>query len=253
MGISLALCQIDHENVVVRGLPLVNLVLRSGDTEPLRELLRSMPFDEDAELVAAIRRKIAILRNMSAPALIIGGVEDRLRRALPPSAEEIESATLDRLRDLLGRWSCETRTLDCDKESDWVHWYCDPARRNRGVEDWRYAEVSPSVFDFAFHGAEAYPQDDSGQPVIRTAGMQDSSWYNPPAVVAQVAAAFARFGKTDFDEWAAFDARMWGRIGGPPPEPREDSPVRMVALFRDMAEFYTRAAARGFGVSVEYY
>lgn len=62
MGVCLALCRIDHENIIVRGLPVFNRALNSGNLSALRKLLRSMPFEQSPELVKQLTARIAQLR-----------------------------------------------------------------------------------------------------------------------------------------------------------------------------------------------
>jgi hypothetical protein len=249
----LALVQIDHEGVVVQGLPALNHALRTGDLAPLRRLLQSLPFDEPQDLLDFLRDRLARLRQVKAPPVIIESEERRLASVRRPAPEHIEQASLEELRTLLGRWCAEARTLDLDSGWDLLHWYGDPGRRRRPIGDWRVqaGHVPPSAWDHALYGAEPYPLDAGGQPVIRTGGDPTAGWYNPPPVVARVAAALAALDTTDWDQ---IDAKMDGvqeddepyRVGV------EDRLQYVRPLFEEFRDFY-RAAGRGFGVSTAYY
>jgi hypothetical protein len=254
MGIGLALYQVDHPNIVLRGLPVLNEVLRSGDLGPLRELLMDLPFEQAEEVEAYYRERLARLREVAAPPLIIAGEEKRIASLQRPAAEAIDRASLEELREWLGGWCREARTLDLDKVWDLLHWYADPGRRQRLDGDWRSqpAGFSPSPMDYALYGYETYPQDACGQPIIGTGGSPDASWYTPPEVVARVAAAVVQVPTAS---WEAIDRDIDAL-----PEERqpylagvEDRLQLVRELFEQFTEFYQKAARQGFGISVEFY
>jgi hypothetical protein len=254
VGVCLAFCQVDHANVVVRGLPVLERVFRTGDPAPLRELLRSLPFEEDEELAAYYRERLARLREVDAPPFLIEAEERRLAGLRAPEPEALGRASLAELRALLGGWCREARTLDLDKAWDLVHWYSDPGRRRRALGDWRAqpAGFTPSAFDYALCGYGSYPRDAHGEPVFQTGGNPDESFYNPPEVVAGIAAALAGVAPAD---WGPLDAEM----DAAPEEQRPylaelDERLEYAReAFDQLRAFYQRAAGRGFGVSVEYY
>lgn len=254
MGICLALVQIDHEAIVDGALPFVNRAIESGDVAPLRKHLKSLAFEEPPGLVDSLRERVARLREVSAPAFLIEGAERRLVDARRPEPATIDRATLEVLCQLLGGWCRDARTVDLDKAWDLIHWYSDPARRERVDGDWRCqpAGFTASPFDFAIHGHEAYPCDARGNPVIHTAGSPEMSWYNPPAVVAEIAEAVKR---VTVDEWPTVDRALLQvtRDARPYLSDSEDRFPYVRAAFDRFADFYLTAAMRRHGVSVEFY
>jgi hypothetical protein len=252
MGVCLALSQIDHKNIVLRGLPVLNRALQTGNLKPLRQLLKRMPFEESKELATNVRARIAALKKLKAPPMIIDVEKRRLLRASRPKEDVIDRATVDELRNVLGRWNSECRTLDLDKSHDLLHWYCDPSRRRREEGDWRWRrrKRKPSAFDYALHGYQAYPLDAAGQPVIKTGGMPDSSWYNPPEVVGQIASALAQ---VSINKWGKVDAAMSKSRYKPYCGDSKDRLEYAKGYFERFRVFYENASRRGFAVSVEYY
>jgi hypothetical protein len=246
MGVGLGLFQVDHANVVVRGLPALNHAIRTGDLSVLRALLGVLPFDDAKDQADELSQRLRRLREVAAPVAIIEVAERQLARVFRPTAEAIERATLEDLRGLLARWCPEPRTVDLDASWDLLHWYCDPGRRGRVVDDWRRAGMQPSPFDHAFHGALPHPLDASGRPVIHTGGDPASSWYTPPEVVAGIAEAIAGVLVSD---WAAIDKQLDSA-------PEDCQPVLAScpdrleyasANFERVAWCYQEAARRGFG------
>jgi hypothetical protein len=254
MSICLALCQIDHANIVIGGLPAVNHALATGDLAPLRELIQALPFEESEELTAYLRDQLARLHEFDAPPMIIESAERRLARLSPPTADALHQASLDELRELLGGWCRDARTTDLDKAWDLLHWYGDAGRRTRADGNWRNQGngFAPSALDFALHGREGYPLDTSGRPVIQTGGSPEMSWYNPPAVVARIAAALAQVSP---DEWDEIDRTIDAVPERQQPylADLEDRLDYAREEFDRLAHCYRTAAERGFGVSVEYY
>jgi hypothetical protein len=254
LGIGLALFQIDHANVVVRGLPVLNRAQRTGDLVPLRELLGHLPFDESEERANHLRRVLRALRKNRAPPFLIESTKQRLASMRRPNPRALAGASLAELRELLGGWCREARTVDLDKAWDLLHWYCDPARRRRVDGYWRVqpAGFRPSAFDYAVHGRRPYPLDAGGQPVIHTGGSPDASDYNPPRVVARIAAAIERVSP---ERWEG----LGPKLEAAPEEYRPyfaDAENRLAyarEAFERFAQCYQGAARRGFGVSVEFY
>jgi hypothetical protein len=252
MGVSLALVLIDHENVVARGLPVLSSAITAGDAAPLREFLRNLPFETNAELTRYYGDRLARLRAFEAPPMIIEAEERRLATMAPPTEEFLASAGLEDLRLLLGRWCSEARAVDLDKSWDLIHWYCDPERRQRAHGDWRFAQVvAPSPLDLALHGLGPYPTDCTGAPVIRTGGNVDGSYYNPPAVVAQIHEALQQVNP---QSWQALDRDLEQLAEENRPYLWDADRLEYAgAYFDQLASCYQQAAARGFGVSCEFY
>ena len=250
----MALFQVDHDSVVARGLPVLNRALQTGDPTPLRQLLRDFSFDESEELADYFRKRVVRLREVGAPSGLIESEERRLASVRAPAPAAIDRASLEELREMLGGWCREARSVDLDKAWDLIHWYCDHGRRRRADGDWRAQPPGfrPSPFDYAVHGHEPYPRDARGEPVIRTGGSPDMSWYNPPDTVAEIAAAVSA---VSVEEWEPIDSEI------------ETVPVQYRPYLGDGAEHleyarqafarfarcYQAAAGRGFGVSVEFY
>jgi hypothetical protein len=253
MGISLALYQVDHTNIVVKGLALVNEALRTQKTENLRTFLKSLRFDESPELVEYFQNRVDRLREVEAPPMIIEWEEKRLASVLPPQPGFIDWLSLDELRAMLGSWCREARSIDLDKLWDLIHWYCDPNRRKRLDGGWRFLKYyTPSAFDYAFHGEAPYPLDLCGDTVIRTGGLQEMSWYNSPQVVDQIAQAMSR---TDCNDWDVIDEQMDSLSEEKRPylSGIQDRLNSVMKTFSRLSAFYISAAYRGFGVSVEFY
>jgi hypothetical protein len=155
---------------------------------------------------------------------------------------------------MLGSWCREARSVDLDKAWDLIHWYSDGGRRRRADGDWRARPpgLQPSPFDYAIYGKEPYPEDETGEPVIRTGGSPEMSWYNPPATVAEIGAAVAR---VSTEEWDRIDPEIERipTLHRPYLAEIVDRLEYAREAFVRLAEFYQAAAGRGFGVSVEYY
>lgn len=254
MGISLALFQVDHENVVVRGLPVLNRALQTGDLGPLRQLLKDLPFDESEQLVEYFQKRVARLRKVGAPAVIIANEERRFASVRAPSPEAIDRASLEELREMLGAWCREARSVDLDKAWDLVHWYSDARRRAGHQGDWRErsADGPPSPLGCALHGHEPYPKDITGRPVIRTGGSVDMSSYNPPDIVTEIATTIEQVSP---EAWEQIDREMKSIAERDRPYAgnSQDRMEYAREAFVRFAEFYRVAARRNFGVSVEFY
>lgn len=254
MGIGLALFQVDHDNTVVRGSPVLNRALRVADPTPLRELLKTLPFDESESVLEHLRHKLARLREVGAPAFFIEGMERRLLSATRPEPGALDQASLADLRLLLGGWCREARTTDLDKAWDLIHWFADSGRRQRLDGDWREQPepFSPSAMDYAVYGREAYPADANGGPVILTGGSPDLSRYNPPDTVVVIARALAAIST---EGWAGIDPEIDVLSEEQRPYLADINERLDYArgAFGRMRDWYERAARRGFGVSVEFY
>jgi hypothetical protein len=254
MGICLALFQVDHANLVIRGLPALHRALATGDPSPLRALLLDLPFEESEQLAEYVGQRLAKLRDVGAPSFLIEGEERRLASLRRPDPGALSRSSLEELRLMLGNWCREARSVDLDKAWDLIHWYSDGGRRRRADGDWRTRPpgLHPSTLDYAIHGKEPYPEDETGQPVIRTGGSPEMSWYNPPATVAEVGAAVAR---VSIEEWDRIDGEI-ERIPALHRPYLAEIPDRLEyarEAFVRFAEFYQAAAKRSFGVSVEFY
>jgi hypothetical protein len=250
----LALFHVDHNNVVVQGLPILNRAIETGELQPLRKLIKSLPFDESKELVVHFRKRVTKLKQVGAPQPIIEAEERRLASVVRPAPKSIDKASLEELRLMLGRWCSEARSVDLDKAWDLLHWFCDPARRRRKQGEWRGkgGAKQPSAWDYALHGHQAYPLDVSGQALIKTAGNEDDSSYNPPQIVVDIAAAIS---ETSPDDWKKLDAKVnSGKAESQPYLAEIDNRLDYVGpIWQQFSQFYQKAASRGFGVSVEYY
>jgi hypothetical protein len=103
------------------------------------------------------------------------------------------------------------------------------------------------------YGHESYPQDATGEPVIRTGGSLDMSWYIPPAMVAKIAAAVSQ---VPIDAWEPIDTDL-ETVSAQDRRYLAESAAADLELAREAfgrsAECYQVAADRGFGVSVEFY
>jgi hypothetical protein len=132
MGVTLDLRLIDHERIVFGGLRIVNEALRHQDPARLRAYLAELPIDVDPVVVEFRKERLAKLRELAAPEIIIQNKERLLRLANGDAyrAEEFAKAPLDELRELLGTWCWMSHSYGLDKAWD-EHWFLEPARRWR--------------------------------------------------------------------------------------------------------------------------
>ena len=124
MGVTLDLRLIDHERIVVRGLPAVNDAICHNDPERLREYLKGLPIDVDPAVVEYRQTRLAKLREFAAPEIIIQNEERFLRWANGEAYQpmEYQNSTLNELRHLLGTWCWVTHSYSLDKAWDELHW-----------------------------------------------------------------------------------------------------------------------------------
>jgi hypothetical protein len=164
--------------------------------------------DVDPSIVDYHRERLSRLRDVKAPEMIVRNEEQFLRLA---SGEvyrpaEFQNATLDGLRQLLGTWCWLTHSYSLDQAWDELHWFLEPMA---GPDDFPLHPLRPNfgdptltVFAKALHGEVHYPQDDLGDPVIRTLGSRepDCSAYNPPETAAVILEALLRVEPAAWDD-----------------------------------------------------
>ncbi len=265
MGITLDLRLIDHERIVVRGLRAVNDVIRHNDPDRLRDYLRGLSIDVDPSVVEYHRDRLARLREVKAPEVIIQNDERFLRMATGDAyrPEEFQNSTLDELRQLLGTWCWLTHSYSLDKAWEELGWFLEPTA---GPADHPLVPIRPlvgdlqqSVFHKALQGSVAYPTDALGAPVIRTLGSleRDCSGYNPPEICKVIVARLQEVDPHAWEEHVPFRCELYRRAI---PGMTNDEIAEFVADERSIAtetfavllSAYTNAVDKGFGVSCEY-
>jgi hypothetical protein len=265
MGVTLDLQLIDHERIAVRGLQVVNDAIRDNDPERLRDYLRELPIDVNPSVVEYRKARLARLREFDAPEMIIRNEEKFLRLATGEAyrPEEFKNATLDELRQLLGTWCWVSHSYSLDKAWDELYWFLEPVA---GSDDFPLHPIRPrvgnsnqTVFDKALHGAVHYPNDELGDPVIRTLGSRerDCSGYNPPETCKVIAAALQRVDPSAWQGHVPFRCELYRRAS--PEMDAEDIAGRVddeLGYARDvfpvLVAAYAKAVEKGYGVSCEY-
>jgi len=192
MSVTLDLRLIDHEHIVVRGLPVVNDAIRNKDPDILRNYLATLPVNVDQATVDFCTRRIAKLRKLKAPDIIIQNEEQALRRANGAAyqPEEFRTASFDELRELLGSWCWMSHCYSLNSGSE-LGWFLYPTAGPDGYPlypNHRLGDPAQNVLDMAIHGSIDYPKDDLGDSVVRTRGstQPDCYGYNPPETVEAV-------------------------------------------------------------------
>jgi hypothetical protein len=248
MGVSLALVAIDHEAIVERGLAVLNDAIAAGDPEKLRAYMRGLAVDVDPAIVAVHEKRLATLKSMNAPRVILENEKRLLTQAKDPRAG-LDEARLPELRGRLGAWCFRSRDCDIDKLWDVVHWFCDPKRRKHKLDEPRFPDdkkAKPTTFDLAIHGEAPGPTDADGEPFFGDA--MDPVRYNPPATTQKIAKALAAVDKSG---WPALAKKLDDDacyLGG-----LQDALGAATEARERLARFYARFAERGFGVSVSFY
>ncbi|HLJ93061.1 MAG TPA: hypothetical protein VKU02_07700 [Gemmataceae bacterium] len=265
MGITLDLRLIDHERIAVRGLQVVHDALGHGDPEILRRYLAELPIDIDPAIVEFHTDRLSRLRDLSAPEVIIRNEERFLHLANGAAyrPEEFQHATLDELRQLLGTWCWVSHSYSLDKVWDELHWFLEPIA---GPEDrplsafhLQVADSKLSVFSKAFQGESPYPNDDLGEPIIRTLGSHEPgcSGYNPPPTCAVILEALQRVDPAAWEEHVPFRGALYRRaIPDMDNEEIAGQVEHELAFAREafsvLVSAYSKAVEKGFGMSCEY-
>jgi len=265
MGVTLDLRIIDHERIVVRGLQVVQDAIRHQDPERLRCYLAEFPIDVDPDIVAFRETRLSKLRELKAPPIIIQNEEKFLRLANGEAywAEELQKASFDELRQLLGTWCWITHSFSLDKAWDELHWFLEPAA---GPNDAplsppcaRVGDPEQTIFGKALQGAVSYPKDDLGDPIIRTLGSPepDCSGYNPPGVCQAILQALDKVNPDAWSEHVPFRLELYRRAGWGMDDETiaglvEDELTNARDVFGVLRSAYSKAVDKGFGLSCEY-
>jgi len=264
MGITLDLRLVDHERIVVRGLPVVNDAIRGKDPGILREYLLTLPIEVDPELVEYHTERLTRLREFTAPEEIVQAAERFLAFAKgePYQPAKIEQSTFDELRQLLGTWCWLNHSYSLDKSWQNLHWFLEPVDGTDDVTCPQYPEVGDpgqSVFCKGLKGAIPYPKDDLGDPIIRTLGSTEPgcSGYNPPETCKVIYEALQRVDPADWGELVPLRSDLYWRTGWGLTEDDiailiEDELTFARDAFPILVAAYARAVEKGFGVSCEY-
>jgi hypothetical protein len=265
MGVTLDLRLIEHERIVVRGLEAVNEAIRHNDPDRLRDYLRGLPIEVDPAVVDDRESRLAKLRELNAPAIIIRNEEQFLRVANGEAyrPEEFKNSTLDELRQVLGTWCWVTHSYSLDKAWNELHWFLEPMA---GAEDLPLYPLRPSVgdpsqsvFNKALQGEVHYSTDALGDPVIRTLGSheRDCSGYNPPETCEAIFAALQGVDPHGWEEHVPFRRELYRRaMPGMEDEEVagfvEDELAMSREMFSILVSVYSKAVAKKYGVSCEY-
>jgi hypothetical protein len=264
MGVTLDLRLIDHERIVVRGLEMVNAAIRDNNPEILRQYLATLPIEVDQEVVDYRTRRLAKLRELKAPAVIIENEERLLRYANGEAYrnEAFQKASFDELRELLGTWCWPTNSFSLDKAWADLQWFLEP-----GVGPYYPPHLEPphvgdpqqTVYDKALQGTMPSPVDDLGNPIIRTLGSNEPGCfgYNLPGTAQMILGSLERVDPSRWTDHVPFrctlyrqhfpdmdDAETADRVENDLAIAREVFPVLVAA--------YARASEKGYGVSCEY-
>jgi hypothetical protein len=265
MGVTLDLRLIDHERIAVKGLRAVNDALRNNNPGILRDYLVSLPVAIDPSVVEYHAERLAKLRELKAPEVIIQNEERFLRlpngEAYRPA--EFRNATLDELRELLGTWCWVTHSYSLDQSWNELHWFLEPLA---GPDDMplhpihlNVGDPGQTVFAKALQGAVPYPSDDLGSPVIRTCGSRepDCSGYNPPETARVILEALHSVDLSNWEEHVPFRCDLYRRANlGIGNEDIVNFVEDELSIARDtfpvLQSTYAKAIEKDYGVSCEY-
>ena len=197
MGVTLAIRLIDHEHVVENGLRVVNDALSANDPGILVDYIASLPFNPEPEVVANRQARYDKLRALNAPDPILQNEERMLRLATGEAyaRDVLTTKSMDELREVLGTWGWAHNSFNLGKAWQELDWFLQPAD---GPHDSLMLPQRPQVgdpaqtdFDRALNGSEQSPSDNSGLPIIRSCGSQDTDCfgYNPPESIAAIHSA----------------------------------------------------------------
>lgn len=267
MAVTLDLRLIDHEHLVVRGCRIVNQSVKKNDPEILRACLASLPVEVNRAVVRFHKARLARLRQLKAPQVVVENEERFLQRANGQAyrPKAFENYGLDELRKLLGTWCWQSFCFSIPSSNE-LHWFLEP---QAGPKDfplhpfWQDDRGTPtqSVFSKALNGAGDYPRDALGDPIVRTCGSAEKGCYgyNPPRTAKSILRVLGTVDPSTWDEhiplrctlyrqtshFAEMDnAEIEERVQAELAEARETFPVLVSA--------YTKAVESRFGVSCEY-
>jgi hypothetical protein len=265
MGVTLDLRLIDHERIVVQGLRAVNDAIRHHDPEKLRHYLTGLPVEVDPSVVDYHQTRLARLRDVNAPEIIIRNEEQFLRMANGEVYREAEfkNAAFDELRELLGTWCWRTYSYSLDKVWNELHWFLEPIA---GPDDFplfpqrpRVDDPKQTVFGQALQGTMHYPNDDLGEPVIRTLGSRepDCSGYNPPETCEVILASLRQVDPPSWNDHVPFRCALYRRACPDLDDEQiaefvEDELSAARNAFPELIGAYAKAVEKAYGVSCEY-
>jgi hypothetical protein len=266
MGVTLDLRLIDHDRIAVRGLRAVNKAIGQNDPEILRKYLATLPVDVDSSVVPVYKKRLAKLRKLKAPEIIIQNEERFLLQAKgdPYRPEAFRQSTLDELRELLGTWCWLSHTYRLVAWHN-LQWFLEPAAGPKISPlhpIWpKVGDPEQAVFSKALQGSVGYPKDDLGDSVIRTLGSDqpDCSGYNPPKTCKVILKALQRVDPDGWVKHVPFRCELYrqdklnaeidnkeitSRVKDELAFARETFPVLLSA--------YEKAVEKKYGVSCEY-
>jgi hypothetical protein len=265
MGVTLDLRLIDHERIAVQGLRVLNAAIRANDPEKLRQYLTGLPIEVNPPVVDYHKTRLDTLRDLEAPEIIIRNEEQFLRLANGEvyRPAEFKNATFDELRQLLGTWCWMTYSTSLDKAWDELHWFLEPLA---GPDEFplyplrpRVGDPKQTVFCKALQGTMHYPQDDLGDPVIRTLGSRepDCSGYNPPKTCEVILAGLQQVEPASWEEHVPFRCALYRRAC---PDLNDEETAGCVEselswarnAFPELVAAYSKAVEKACGVSCEY-
>jgi hypothetical protein len=261
MGVICDLRLVDHERVVEGGLAAVNGALAASDPAILRKYIAGLPLELNPAVIAMHEDRLAKLRELAAPQIIIENEVRLLAAADTPEALALLS--LDQLRERLGRWNWINSSYSLDKAWYELDWFLQPAE---GAGDLllypqrpRAGDPRQTLLDQALHGAQQSPLADDGKLILRTCGTDDPDCfgYNDPPAASAIDAALHSI---DPQTWSQLVPRRIALHRRAAPELNEAEAADIAArelefaqlAFPNLRQAYRDAAARGWGVACEY-
>jgi hypothetical protein len=262
MGAEIALALIDHECIVVQGLPVVNAALRQNNPEILREYLATIPVDVDSSIVTLHKERLARLRDFNAPETVIE-IEERLLESATGESyrpEAFREATFDQLRGLLGNWCAASRSYSLDKAWSELHWFLQPGAGTGYslLDTWlpKVGDPDQTVLSKALQGAVHYPTDDLGKPLFGEPGPY-ALGYNPPETCQVILDALQNVEPAAWRDHVPFRSTLYRREC---PDMSNEEIARRVEndlsfakeAFPVLLSAYTKAVDKAYGVSCSY-
>jgi hypothetical protein len=263
MGAICDLRLIDHKRVVEDGRRAVDCALCAKNPAILRAYIASLPRELNPAAIALREERLARLRQVEAPAMIIENEERHLAEAKGESytPDALALLSMDQLRETLGRWNWANWSYSLDKAWFELGWFLQPSEC-RGDEVLYQLRPEPGepptmLLDLAYWGAEPSPCDHSGAPV-RTCGTNrpDCFGYNDPDLAAEIDDALDAIDPATWSEALPLWTCIYLTGTSLSEDEIADTASQDLRLaqdaFRVLRQAYRDAVARGFGVACEY-
>lgn len=257
MGVSLSLSLVEHSVYVEHG-PAALRRLEAGELEPVRALLFELlesPWVVQEALIAERRARLAKLEELRAPDLVLRNEERRIARleGQGRSPEAVRAADAEQLRGLLHAWGRHGEELFfLDKSWDLIHWFADPARRERPTPG-PPARSAQTLVDQALFGSQPVPLELPGHPLWGDPS-EEGSAYNPPGTAQAI---HLLLDTLDTAAWEAVNEELsevaveLAPYASSPGDPGDLDFARN--YFSRLRLAYETAAAKGLGVSCDWH